>query len=212
MKRFSELMSGQTLLPIIQTDTVEDGVSIAKAMAKANLTAVEVVLRTPVSLEALSAIKKEVPSLKVGAGTILNKQHLTGAIDAGADFIITPAVSPSLLQELKGCGLPAAPGVSTTGEILMAYEAGFRELKLFPAALAGGVKFLKAVSSVFQEVKFCPTGGVNAENRLEYLALENVIAVGGTWVAQKAWVENQDWQAITSACLEANSSTMQKSA
>ena len=104
MKRFSELMSGQTLLPIIQTDTVEDGVSIAKAMAKANLTAVEVVLRTPVSLEAISAIKKEVPSLKVGAGTILNKQHLTGAIDAGADFIITPAVSPSLLQELKGCG------------------------------------------------------------------------------------------------------------
>ncbi|MFC4700227.1 bifunctional 4-hydroxy-2-oxoglutarate aldolase/2-dehydro-3-deoxy-phosphogluconate aldolase [Glaciecola siphonariae] len=212
MKRFSELMAGQTLLPIIQADTVDSGVMTAKAMAAAGLGSVEIVLRTPVSLEALSAIKQEIPELNVGAGTILNQEHLSSALSAGADFIITPAVSASLLQAVKECGLPAAPGVSTTGEILMAYEAGFKELKLFPAALSGGVKFLSAISSVFQAIKFCPTGGVNAQNRHEYLALNNVFAVGGTWVAQKQWIVQQNWQAITDACRDANSPILQQSA
>ncbi|MBT1450771.1 bifunctional 4-hydroxy-2-oxoglutarate aldolase/2-dehydro-3-deoxy-phosphogluconate aldolase [Glaciecola sp. XM2] len=205
MKRFSELMSGQVLLPIIQACTVNEGVLVAKAMADAGLNSVEVVLRTPVSLEALKAIKTEVPTLQVGAGTILSKQHLDNAMAAGADFIVTPAVSPTLLNALKSCEGPVVPGVSTMGEILAAYEAGFRELKLFPATLAGGVKFLNAISSVFQEVTFCPTGGVNPDNKREFLALDNVFAVGGTWVAQKQWIEEGNWPAIISACREANS-------
>ncbi len=204
MKRFSELMSGQVLLPIIQANTVHEGVLIAKAMADAGLNSVEVVLRTPQSLEALQAIKTEVPTLQVGAGTILSQQHLDNALDAGADFIVTPAVSPTLLKALKNCQVPVVPGVSTMGEILCAYEAGFQELKLFPATLSGGVKFLNAISSVFQEVTFCPTGGVNPDNKREFLTLKNVFAVGGTWVAQKAWVEEGNWQAITNACREAN--------
>ena len=200
MKSFSDLMSGQTLLPIIQADSPEQGVNIAKAMADAGLSLVEVVLRTEASLEALSAIKSEVPSLVVGAGTVINEQILGHAIEAGSDFIVTPAVSPALLSALKASNIPVLPGVSNTGDILMAYEHGFNEQKLFPASLSGGAPFLRAVSSVFQSVSFCPTGGVKQANKHEYLSLDNVFAVGGTWVCEKAWVKEGNWEAITQAC------------
>lgn len=205
MTRFSELMSGQTLLPIIQADSPEQGVQIAKAMANAGLSLVEVVLRTEASLDALKAIKQEVPELKVGAGTVINSHILKQALDAGSDFIVTPAVSNKLLGELAQCVVPVLPGVSNTGEVLMAQEFGFEEQKLFPASLSGGAPFLAALSSVFQSVKFCPTGGVNPQNKNDFLSLSNVFAVGGTWVSKKEWVEQQNWQAITDACAEAQS-------
>jgi 2-dehydro-3-deoxyphosphogluconate aldolase/(4S)-4-hydroxy-2-oxoglutarate aldolase len=203
MTRFSELMSGQTLLPIIQADTPEQGVQIAKAMAKAGLTLVEVVLRTDASIDALKAIKEQVPELKVGAGTVINETILQQAIDAGSDFIVTPAVSPKLLSALAKCGVPVLPGVSNTGDILMALEYGFEEQKLFPASLAGGAPFVSAVSSVFRSVSFCPTGGVSESNKMDYLSLNNVFAVGGTWVAKKEWVAQENWQAITDSCIQA---------
>ncbi len=200
---FSTLMGSQTLLPIIQADSVEQGVNIAKAMAASGLKLVEVVLRTAEVLDALMAIKQQVPELLVGAGTVVNTTSLQQAIDAGADFIVTPAVSEKLLSHLAVCGIPVLPGVSNTADILMAREFGFTELKLFPAELSGGAPFLSAISSVFQDITFCPTGGVSAENKDEYLSLNNVIAVGGTWVCRKDWVVNEDWQSITKACSEA---------
>ncbi len=203
MTRFSELMSGQTLLPIIQADTPEQGVQIAKAMANAGLTLVEVVLRTEASLEALKAIKAQVPELKVGAGTVINTDILEQALGAGSDFIVTPAVSPALLTALAKCNVPVLPGVSNTGDILMALEYGFEEQKLFPASLAGGAPFVSAVSSVFRAVSFCPTGGVSESNKMDYLSLNNVFAVGGTWIAKKEWVEQENWQAITDSCIQA---------
>lgn len=203
MTRFSELMSGQTLLPIIQADTPEQGVQIAKAMANAGLTLVEVVLRTEASLEALKAIKAQVPELKVGAGTVINTEILEQALEAGSDFIVTPAVSPALLTALAKCNVPVLPGVSNTGDILMALEYGFEEQKLFPASLAGGAPFVSAVSSVFRAVSFCPTGGVSESNKMDYLSLNNVFAVGGTWIAKKEWVEQENWQAITDSCIQA---------
>ncbi|GAB0112252.1 MULTISPECIES: bifunctional 4-hydroxy-2-oxoglutarate aldolase/2-dehydro-3-deoxy-phosphogluconate aldolase [unclassified Pseudoalteromonas] len=203
MTRFSELMSGQTLLPIIQADTPEQGVQIAKAMANAGLTLVEVVLRTEASIEALKAIKAQVPELKVGAGTVINTDILEQALEAGSDFIVTPAVSPTLLEALAKCNVPVLPGVSNTGDILMALEYGFEEQKLFPASLAGGAPFVSAVSSVFRAVSFCPTGGVSESNKMDYLSLNNVFAVGGTWIAKKEWVEQENWQAITDSCIQA---------
>ena len=196
-------MGEQRLLPIIQTDSPEEGVSIARAMEKAGLNVVEVVLRTPSSLQALSEIKKALPNLSVGAGTVLNAKVLEQALAAQADFIVTPAVSASLLQELKSVDVPVLPGVSNTGDILLTLEAGFNEQKLFPAALSGGPKFLSAISSVFQSVTFCPTGGVNQQNKDEYLSLPNVIAVGGTWIVPAKEVAQGNWQAITEACIQA---------
>ena len=203
MTRFSELMAGQTLLPIVQADTPEQGVQIAKAMANAGLTLVEVVLRTEASIEALKAIKAQVPELKVGAGTVINTDILEQALEAGSDFIVTPAVSPTLLEALAKCNVPVLPGVSNTGDILMALEYGFEEQKLFPASLAGGAPFVSAVSSVFRAVSFCPTGGVSESNKMDYLSLNNVFAVGGTWIAKKEWVEQENWQAITDSCIQA---------
>jgi len=200
---FSELMGSQTLLPIIQADNVEQGVNIAKAMASSGLQLVEVVLRTTEALEVIKAIKLQVPGLLVGAGTVVNVTSLQQAIDAGADFIVTPAVSEKLLSHLAVCGIPVLPGVSNTADILMAREFGFTELKLFPAELSGGAAFLSAISAVFQGITFCPTGGVSAQNKEEYLSLNNVIAVGGSWVCRKEWVLNEDWPAITQACSQA---------
>ena len=203
MKQFSELMSGQSLLPIILANSPEEGVNIARAMADAGLRLVEVVLRTESSLDALSAIKKEVPELTVGAGTVTNSAILDSALKAGADFIVTPASSPCLLGALGRSGVPVLPGVSNTADILLALEYGFPEQKLFPASLSGGAPFLSAISSVFREVSFCPTGGINAGNKEDYLKLPNVFAVGGTWVAKTEWIQSGNWQAVTDACSQA---------
>ncbi|MBD1389024.1 bifunctional 4-hydroxy-2-oxoglutarate aldolase/2-dehydro-3-deoxy-phosphogluconate aldolase [Neiella sp. HB171785] len=204
MNSFKSLMKDQQLLPIIQANSAEEGVQIAGAMRAGGIHLVEVVLRTEASIEALEAIKAAYPDMCVGAGTVISVDTLDKALAAGADFIVTPAISNSLLQALKACPVPVLPGVSNTGDILLASEYGFTELKLFPASLAGGAAFIKAMSSVFQQISFCPTGGVSADNRNDFLSLPNCFAVGGTWVAAKAWVEAGDWQAITDACAQAN--------
>ena len=200
MTLFSTLMGQQKLLPIIQADTVTQGVEIAKAMAAAGIDLVEVVLRTEASLDVIKAIKKELPALKVGAGTIIDADILQQAMDAGSDFIITPAISSSLLTHLAKCSVPVLPGVSNTGDILLAKEFGYSEVKLFPASLSGGAPFLKAMGSVFAGMSFCPTGGINQKNQHEFLALDNVFAVGGTWIASPEWVANEEWSKITDAC------------
>ena len=204
MTQFSTLMSAQTLLPIIQADSPQQGVDIAKAMYGAGLKLVEVVLRTPSSISALRAIKKEVPDLLVGAGTVISTDILQEALEADSDFIVTPAVSPQLLDALTQISVPVLPGVSNTADILLAREYGFTEQKLFPAQLSGGAAFLSAVSSVFRDVTFCPTGGINQDNKQDFLTLPNVFAVGGTWVSPKTLVEAGDWAAITQACELAN--------
>lgn len=203
MTSFSTLMGKQTLLPIIQADTAEKGLNIAKAMGAAGIHLVEVVLRTPASYDVITRIKNELPEMIVGAGTILDEAILKKALAAGSDFIITPATSAKLYESLAKCPVPVVPGVSTAADILLAYENGYTEVKLFPASLSGGVPFLNAMSSVFQTMKFCPTGGINAANKSEFLSLNNVIAVGGTWVVKTDWVESGQWSKITSACRSA---------
>jgi 2-dehydro-3-deoxyphosphogluconate aldolase/(4S)-4-hydroxy-2-oxoglutarate aldolase len=193
-------MGTQKLLPIIQVDNEKDGVNVAKAIQAAGLTTVEVVLRSDRSLQAISAIKQALPDMVVSAGTILDETILASAIDAGADFIVTPASSPQLLNAIAKANIAALPGVSNVADVLLAREHGFHELKLFPASLSGGPAMLKAVSSVFQDIRFCPTGGVNQDNYLDYFKLPNVFAVGGTWVTNAEWVAAGEWDKITQAC------------
>ncbi|MCZ8528732.1 bifunctional 4-hydroxy-2-oxoglutarate aldolase/2-dehydro-3-deoxy-phosphogluconate aldolase [Alteromonas sp. PRIM-21] len=200
MKKISDIMGGQTLLPIIQADNVEDGVAIAKAMSAAGLNTVEVVLRSENSAKCITAIKEAMPEMIVSAGTVIDKASLDAAINAGADFIVTPAVTERLLTMLVDSGLPVLPGVSNVSDIVLAREHGFREMKLFPASLSGGASFLKAVGGLFKDTKFCPTGGVSPENFNDYLSLGNVFAAGGTWVAKPQWVADKQWNLITEAC------------
>ncbi|QSX32131.1 bifunctional 4-hydroxy-2-oxoglutarate aldolase/2-dehydro-3-deoxy-phosphogluconate aldolase [Shewanella avicenniae] len=204
MASFKALLGEQVLLPIIQADTAAQGVAIAGAMQQAGIHLVEVVLRTEASIAAMQAIKAAYPNMVVGAGTVTNAEILKVAIAAGADFIITPAVSPNLLSQLCDCPVPVVPGVSNSADVLLAIEHGFTELKLFPATLSGGAAFIKAMGAVFPQVSFCPTGGISDKNKDEFLTLPNCLAVGGSWVAPSDWVESASWDKITAACAQAN--------
>ena len=193
----SSLIEGPALLPIIQADTAAQAVFIAKAMQQGGITAVEVVLRTAAALDCISAIRQQCPELLVGAGTVLSKADANNCKNAGAQFLVSPASTPALLQAMIETGLAMAPGVSTSSEVAMALEMGLTELKFFPAHLSGGTDMLKALSGIYQQVRFCPTGGIAQHNLANYLNLGNVFVVGGSWISPTAAVQAGDWQQIT---------------
>ena len=166
-------------------------------MQQGGVTAVEVVLRTASALECISAIRTEVPELLTGAGTILSAKDAVNAKAAGAQFLVSPASTPDLLKAMINTELALAPGVATPSEMAMALEMGLTELKFFPAHLAGGIDMLKALAGIFQQVKFCPTGGVHLNNLADFLALPNVFVAGGSWLSPKDLVLQQNWAAIT---------------
>jgi 2-dehydro-3-deoxyphosphogluconate aldolase/(4S)-4-hydroxy-2-oxoglutarate aldolase len=197
------IFSSQRLLPIIQAESIDDGLHVAKAMQDAGLTVVEVVLRNAQALALAKEIKANFPALTLGVGTVYNTARLEQALEAGADFIVTPAVTPTLSAALASCDKPCLPGVSTLSDIAGLLEHGFTHMKLFPAELSGGISFLKAVSSLFGNLQFCPTGGVNADNLPAYLSQANVFAAGGTWMVSKSAIENKNWEGITQACKQA---------
>ena len=199
----SSVVKGPALLPIIQADTPDEAVSIAKAMADGGIGSVEVVLRTRQALAAITAIRSAVPDLLVGAGTILSADDANACNAAGAQFLVSPASTPALLEAMINTGLPLAPGVATPSEIALAYEYGLREVKFFPAHLSGGIEMLKALSGVFQQVKFCPTGGIGQHNLAEFLALPNVFVAGCSWISPAAMVKAQQWGRITELAAQA---------
>ena len=199
----SSVVKGPALLPIIQADTPDEAVAIAKAMADGGIGSVEVVLRTRQALAAITAIRSALPDLLVGAGTILSADDANACKAAGAQFLVSPASTPALLEAMINTGLPLAPGVATPSEIALAYEYGLREVKFFPAHLSGGIEMLKALSGVFQQVKFCPTGGIGQHNLAEFLALPNVFVAGGSWISPAAMVKAQQWSQITALAAQA---------
>jgi 2-dehydro-3-deoxyphosphogluconate aldolase/(4S)-4-hydroxy-2-oxoglutarate aldolase len=197
MTSLSSLLKGGLLLPIIQADQPAQAVAVAKAMQQGGVTAVEVVLRTAAALDCISAIRAEVPQLLTGAGTILSAKDAINAKAAGAQFLVSPASTPDLLKAMINTELALAPGVATPSEMAMALELGLTELKFFPAHLAGGIEMLKALAGIFQQVKFCPTGGIQLSNLAAFLALPNVFVAGGSWLSPKDLVQQQNWAAIT---------------
>lgn len=182
MQSLATLLNGSPLLPIIQTEQVQDAVAIAKAMQQGGVVAVEVVLRNASAMQAISAIREQVPELLVGAGTILSKAQALDAKAAGAQFLVSPASPRELLEAMIATDLPLAPGVSTATEMAAAVAMGLTELKFFPAHLSGGPAMLQAVRSIYPQVRFCPTGGVSLSNLADYIRLPNVFVVGGSWL------------------------------
>ena len=196
MKALSTLLNGSPLLPIIQTEQPEQAVDIARAMRDGGVKAVEVVLRTPKALAAISAIRAALPDLLVGAGTVLNAEQAQACSWAGAQFLVSPAATPKLLEAMLSTGLPLAPGVQTVTEMAAAHELGLTELKFFPAHLSGGPALLNAVRTILPKVQFCPTGGIGINNLADYLALPNVFVVGGSWLTPAAALQNADYDAV----------------
>jgi 2-dehydro-3-deoxyphosphogluconate aldolase/(4S)-4-hydroxy-2-oxoglutarate aldolase len=192
----AEVLAAGPVIPVIVLDKADNAVPLAKALVSGGVRVLEVTLRTPAALEAVRAIRSGVPGAIVGTGTVTNVDELHASIAAGAQFGVSPGTSPRLLAAIAESGLPFLPGTMTPSDVIAAREAGFRAVKLFPAQQAGGVAMLKALGSVFTDIKFCPTGGIDATTAGEYLALPNVACVGGSWLAPPAVVKSGDWAAI----------------
>lgn len=185
------------VVPVVTIERVEDAVPLARALLAGGLPVLEITLRTPAALDAVRAILAEVPDVIVGVGTVIKPLDVTHAIDAGADFLVSPGTPPGLAQALADAPVPALPGCATVAEAMMLAALGFPVLKLFPAEASGGVRWLKAVAEPLPEIRFCPTGGVNGDNAASYLSLGNVLAVGGSWVAPAAAIAAGDFTGIT---------------
>lgn len=191
------LFSRSPLLPLLNIERLEDVLPLADALAEGGITTLEITLRTALGIDAIALLRSQRPALTVGAGTVLAAAQFEAVLAAGAQFVVTPGCTDELLQ----CGLEAAvpllPGIATASELMSGYRLGYRRFKLFPAQILGGVGLLRAFAGPFRDVRFCPTGGVSQANLAEYLALPNVMAVGGSWVAPAELVAQQRWGEIT---------------
>ncbi len=191
-----DLMQVAPVIPVLVIDDVKDAVPLAKALVAGGLRVLEVTLRTPVALDAMKAMCA-VEGAIVGVGTALNADDLKRSKDAGATFAVSPGFTKSIGDAATALNLPLLPGVANSADIMRAKDSGCTELKFFPAEQAGGIAMLKALGGPFHDIAFCPTGGINASSAKDYLALPNVLCVGGSWVAPKQLVNNGDWDGIT---------------
>ena len=198
-----QVMQDAPVIPVIVLNDVAHAVPMARALAEGGIRMLEVTLRTPQALACIEAIAKAVPQAVVGAGTLRSKADAQAAANAGARFAVSPGYTSALGAACRDLGLPLLPGVATGGEIMAAQEDGFTALKFFPALQAGGSAMLKAWSGPFFDVKFCPTGGISLQNAADFLALPNVLCVGGSWLVPADALAQGDWGRITMLAREA---------
>lgn len=198
-----DIMRASPVMPVLVIDQISQAVPLARALVAGGIRVLEVTLRTAAALECVKAIVREVPDAITGVGTITQVDQLDAVMAAGAAFGVSPGSSETLLREVRRRGFPFLPGVMTPTEVMAAYDMGFRAMKLFPAQQAGGLGMLKALAGPFQDLHFCPTGGVDGKSAPDFLALSNVACVGGSWIAPKTLVEQGDWQGITTLARQA---------
>lgn len=191
-----DVMRSGPVIPVIVLDDVKQAVPLARALVAGGIRVLEVTMRTSVALDCIRAMRAEVPEAIVGAGTITRGSDLEAAIKAGSQFGVSPGATPDLLKRISDSGLPFLPGAMTPSDVMLRREAGFTRLKLFPAQQAGGVGMLKALGSVFPDVRFCPTGGIDANTAPSFLALPNVACVGGSWIVPADRIRAGDWASI----------------
>ncbi len=198
-----EVLQISPIVPVVVIENIKDAVPLAQSLIEGGIPIIEVTLRSSCALEAIELIAKNVPKMRVGAGTILNPTQLEQAQNRGAEFLISPGLTIKLLEHAKKKNMPLIPGVSSSSEVMQALEWGYNALKFFPAEYCGGVKLLNAFNGPFKGVKFCPTGGISTDNMRSYLNLENVLCVGGSWLTPKDLIQNKEWDKITEICKRA---------
>ncbi len=198
-----EILQISPIVPVVVVENIKDAVPLAQSLIEGGIQIIEVTLRSNCALEAIELIDKNVPKMRVGAGTILNPTQLEQAQNRGAEFLISPGLTIKLLEYAKKKNMPLIPGVSSSSEVMQALELGYSALKFFPAEYCGGVKLLNAFNGPFKGVKFCPTGGISVDNMRSYLDLENVLCVGGSWLTPKNLIQNKEWDKITEICKRA---------
>jgi len=198
-----DIMRTGPIIPVIVVEKIEHAVPLARALVAGGVRVLELTLRTPVALQAIEAIAREVEGAIVGVGTITRAEDFDRSIKAGAVFGVSPGLTPALAAAARDSALPLLPGVMTPSDVIAARAAGFSELKLFPAQQAGGIGMLRAMAGPFPDVTFCPTGGVSAATAPDFLALPNVACVGGSWLTPPDAIDAGDWTRVTALAREA---------
>ena len=191
------------ILPVITADTIDQGRRIAEALLEGGLKSLELTLRTPAALETLATLKRELPGIVIGAGTVLDDTQIRQSIDAGADFLVTPGTPHALAEALARADIPAVPGGATPTEFLALMAHGFRVCKLFPASAVGGLAMLKGLSGPLAGLRLCPTGGIGEADAGEYLAQPNVLCIGGSWMVPKDWIAAGDYAKVRDSAAKA---------
>ncbi|MHB8285319.1 MAG: bifunctional 4-hydroxy-2-oxoglutarate aldolase/2-dehydro-3-deoxy-phosphogluconate aldolase [Caulobacteraceae bacterium] len=203
MTGVNKIMTTSPVIPVLTVDDLASAGPLALALSTGGLRVLELTLRTPVALDALKAMVKAAPDAIVGAGTVLTADDLKRAVDAGAKFIVSPGLTKRLAKAAEEADVPLLPGVATATDIMRGLDMGLTRFKFFPAETSGGAAAIKAFGGPFGGVAFCPTGGITPKNAPTYLALPNVLCVGGTWIALKAAVDAGDWTQITELARQA---------
>ena len=195
--RVDELLSQAPVLPVLSIEHLADAIPLARALVDGGLPVLEITLRSAVAIEAIRIISREVPGALVGAGTVLDADALHAVTDAGALFSIAPGSTEALYVAAADADIPFLPAIATASELMRGIEHGHRRFKFFPAEASGAIGALKSFGGPFANVRFCPTGGIDAARAPAYLALANVITVGGSWMVPKSALDARDWEAIT---------------
>jgi 2-dehydro-3-deoxyphosphogluconate aldolase/(4S)-4-hydroxy-2-oxoglutarate aldolase len=191
-----QILESTGVLPVLTVASAEASVAMCAALQRGGITAVEITLRTPAALDAIRLTKQQLPTLVVSAGTVTTVAEMQAVKDAGADFAVSPGMTDQLVQAARDLELPFLPGVATPSEVMRGREMGIENFKLFPATVVGGVGLLNAIAGPLPEVRFCPTGGLSLANMATFLALTNVLCVGGSWLCPADAVARQDWITI----------------
>jgi 2-dehydro-3-deoxyphosphogluconate aldolase/(4S)-4-hydroxy-2-oxoglutarate aldolase len=197
------IMRTSPVIPVLVVENAAEAAPLAQALVQGGLRVLEVTLRTPAALDVIARMSEAAPDAIVGAGTVLNASDLKRAQDAGARFIVSPGLTPSLARAAEQAQIPLLPGVATCGEIMAGLDLGLDHFKFFPAENIGGAAALKSIAGPFPQVRFCPTGGVTLDSAPRYLGLPNVLCVGGSWVAPKDAVASGEWGRIETLAREA---------
>ncbi len=191
-----DILTAASVIPVMEVQDAASAGPLALALERGGLKVLELTMRTPAALDALAEMKRAAPRLYVGMGTILSPHDAERSIRQGADFLVSPGLTRALRDFAPKSPAPLLPGVATASEIMEAIDAGILRLKFFPAEPAGGVAYLKALHGPLPQAKFCPTGGIAAERVADYLALPNVLCVGGSWIATPQMIAAADWAGI----------------
>jgi 2-dehydro-3-deoxyphosphogluconate aldolase/(4S)-4-hydroxy-2-oxoglutarate aldolase len=198
-----EIVGKAPVIPVLTITELGHAVPLARALLAGGLAVLEITMRTPVALAAIEAMRKAVPDAIIGVGTLTRAVDFAAADRVGAQFGVTPGLTPELAAASRGARFPLLPGVMTPTELIQARSAGFNVLKLFPADQAGGIGMLKALGAPFPDVLFCPTGGISRATAPDFLALPNVVCVGGSWVAPAAMIAAGNWAGIEALARDA---------
>lgn len=195
--KIKQYLKASKVIPVLVIENLEDAVPLASALYQGGLEVLEITLRTKVAIESIKQIKQALPQAIIASGTVTNSASLEASLKAGVDFVVSPGSTPELLSAVKSNDALILPGATSTTEVMNLLNQGFNYLKFFPAEAAGGIKMLSSLNGPLPQAQFCPTGGINLSNVKQYLQLDNVVCVGGTWMVTKQLIQEKNWSAIT---------------